>query len=89
MCVKGVLYLENLDKKLLGNLIRRRRTELDLSTEEFAYQIGVDPNTLNRIERGVHLPESNTMYKMSRFINVQRLFDEHHKLVEEHKQKEE
>ena len=46
----------NLDKKLLGNLIRRPRKELDLSTEEFAFNIGVDPNTLNRIERGIHLP---------------------------------
>ncbi|MGY3716251.1 helix-turn-helix domain-containing protein [Sutcliffiella cohnii] len=54
---------------------------MDLSTEEFAFNIGVDPNTLNRIERGVNLPENNTMYKMSRFIIVQRLYYEHNKLT--------
>lgn len=75
--------LENLDKKLLGKLIRLRRIEMDITTDEFAFKIGIDTNTLNRIERGVHLPESNTLYKIKQNtgFSIDRLFNEHSKLT--------
>ncbi|AST91069.1 hypothetical protein BC6307_07150 [Sutcliffiella cohnii] len=79
--------MENLDKKLLGKLIRLRRMEMDITTDEFAFKIGIDSNTLNRIERGVHLPESNTLYKINQNtgISIDRLFNEHSKLANENK----
>lgn len=58
-------------KKLLGKRIRQLRKENDMSQEEFAELIGMDPNSVSRIERGVHYPSLDTLEKASTVLKVE------------------
>lgn len=58
-------------KKLLGKRIRQMRKKNDLSQEQFAELIGIDPNSVSRIECGVHYPSLDTLEKISRVLEVE------------------
>lgn len=48
-------------KEIVGKHIRERRSELGITLEHLAEQIGVDDKHLGRIERGEKLPNSLTL----------------------------
>ncbi len=50
-----------IDKKLVGNRIKRRRKAAGLTQEALAEQIGLSKNHLSNIERGRYLPTIETM----------------------------
>lgn len=58
-------------KKLLGKRIRHVRKKNDLSQEQFAELIGIDPNSVSRIERGVHYPSLDTLEKISTVLKLE------------------
>lgn len=58
-------------KKLLGKRIRHVRKKNDLSQEQFAELIGIDPNSVSRIERGVHYPSLDTLEKISAVLKLE------------------
>lgn len=41
----------------LGNNVKLRRIELNLTQKELAIKAKVDPNVISRIERGIALPD--------------------------------
>jgi transcriptional regulator with XRE-family HTH domain len=47
------------------------RKKNDLSQEQFAELIGIDPNSVSRIECGVHYPSLDTLEKISRVLDVE------------------
>lgn len=50
-----------IDKKLVGNRIKRRRKAAGLTQEALTEQIGLSKNHLSNIERGRYLPTIETM----------------------------
>ncbi len=73
-------------KKLLGSRIRHMRRKNDLSQERLGEMLGIDPNSISRIECGVHYPSLETLEKISRTLNLsmRELFpDEHEGEIEE------
>lgn len=58
-------------KKLLGKRIRHIRKKNGLSQEEFAELISIDPNSVSRIECGVHYPSLDTLEKISAVLKVE------------------
>jgi transcriptional regulator with XRE-family HTH domain len=58
-------------KKLLGRRIRHIRKKNDLSQEKFAELICIDPNSVSRIECGVHYPSMDTLEKISTVLEVE------------------
>lgn len=58
-------------KKSLGKRIRDIRKKNDLSQEQFAELIGIDPNSVSRIECGVHYPSLDTLEKISTALEVE------------------
>lgn len=58
-------------RKLLGKRIRYLRKRNNLSQEQFAELIGIDPNSVSRIECGVHYPSMDTLEKISEVLGVE------------------
>lgn len=58
-------------KKLLGKRIRQLRKKDGLSQERFAELIGIDPNSVSRIECGVHYPSLDTLEKIAEILKVE------------------
>ena len=58
-------------KKLLGSRIRHLRKKNGFSQEQFAEQIGIDPNSISRIECGVRYPSLDTLEKISTVLAVE------------------
>ena len=51
---------------ILGNRIRARRRELDMSQEALANEAGLDRSYVGRIERGEHNPTFAILVKLCR-----------------------
>lgn len=58
-------------KKFLGERIRHIRKRDGLSQEQFAELIGIDPNSVSRIECGVHYPSLDTLEKIATVLKVE------------------
>jgi transcriptional regulator with XRE-family HTH domain len=58
-------------KELLGKRIRQLRKKVGLSQEKFAELIGIDPNSVSRIECGVHYPSLDTIEKIAITLKVE------------------
>lgn len=58
-------------KKLLGKRIRQLRKNDGLSQERFAELIGIDPNSVSRIECGVHYPSLDTLEKIATILKME------------------
>lgn len=58
-------------KKLLGKRIRQLRKNNGLSQERFAELIGIDPNSVSRIECGVHYPSLDTLEKIATILKIE------------------
>jgi transcriptional regulator with XRE-family HTH domain len=48
-------------KLLLGKHLQKLRRDRDISQEELAARIGIDPKSLSRLERGAHYPSLETL----------------------------
>lgn len=58
-------------RKLLGKRIKNLRRKGGLSQEQFAELISIDPNSVSRIECGVHYPSMETLEKISEVLKVE------------------
>jgi len=58
-------------KHLLGKRIRQIRKKNELSQEEFAELISIDPNSVSRIECGVYYPSLDTLERISTALKVE------------------
>ncbi len=58
-------------RELLGSRIRQLRKKVGLSQEKFAELIGIDPNSVSRIECGKHYPSLDTIEKISLIFKVE------------------
>jgi transcriptional regulator with XRE-family HTH domain len=59
------------NKKLLGQKVRQLRKQHKYSQEQFAEQVGIDPNSVSRIECGVHYPSLDTLEKIAKILQVE------------------
>lgn len=59
------------NKKLLGQKVRQLRKQNGYSQERFAELVGIDPNSISRIECGVHYPSLDTLEKISKVLKVE------------------
>jgi len=51
--------------KVFGEQLRRRRLELGLTQEEFAYRSGIDISFISRCERGVTQPSIGMLVQIA------------------------
>lgn len=51
--------------KRLGDNVSRRRKQLGWTQEQVAERVGVDAETVSRIERGAHLPSLPTLDRLA------------------------
>ncbi|MDO8466090.1 MAG: helix-turn-helix transcriptional regulator [Gallionella sp.] len=58
-------------KELLGKRIRQLRKKFGLSQEKFAELIGIDPNSVSRIECGIHYPSLDTIEKIALILKAE------------------
>lgn len=58
-------------KQLLGSRIRHVRKINGMSQERFAELIGIDPNSVSRIECGVHYPSLDTLEKIAAVLKME------------------
>ncbi|MGA3267302.1 MAG: helix-turn-helix transcriptional regulator [Verrucomicrobiota bacterium] len=65
--------------KTLGEFVRSKRDELDISLRELARKLGITPPFLSDIELGKRYPSEPVMIKLAEFfkipIDVFKLFD--------------
>ena len=59
-----------INKKLFGKKIREARERLDLTQFELSEKIGVSPNFLGDIERGIKLPSLNKLILLSNTLKL-------------------
>ena len=57
--------------RCLGEELRERRKELNLSQEALADQAGVHPNVIGRIERGVYNPSVLVLFAIATTLDVE------------------
>ncbi len=60
----------NNENKSLGNVVRRRRIELDLTQQELAERSGITQAHISRIERGEYNTSSVTICKLAKALNI-------------------
>ncbi len=58
-------------KKLLGQKVRQLRKQNGYSQERFAELVGIDPNSVSRIECGVYYPSLDTLEKIAKVLKVE------------------
>lgn len=54
----------------LGQAVRRHREDLDLSQEEFAFEVELDRTYISGIERGVRNPTVATLLRITKALGV-------------------
>lgn len=54
----------------LGGRIKQRRLELQWTQDELAGQLGVEVNTVSRMECGVHLPSLHRLEELAAILGV-------------------
>lgn len=54
----------------LGNAIRRRREEKDLSLRDLAEETGVSASTLSRIENGTGKPDADNIARLAAWLGM-------------------
>lgn len=68
------MTLDSREKKIdiaaLGEAIKRRRSELDLSLRDVADKTGVSASTLSRIENGTGRPDAETIAVLSDWLEI-------------------
>jgi transcriptional regulator with XRE-family HTH domain len=61
---------KKVDIPALGEAIKRRRAELDLSLRDVADRTGVSASTLSRIENGTGRPDAETIAVLSDWLDI-------------------
>lgn len=56
--------------QIFGEVLRRHRSEQNVSQEELAFQAGVDRTFVSRLERGVRQPTITTLIGIGRALGV-------------------
>ncbi len=59
-----------IDAKAIGQRIRSLRKEMKLTQEELAEKLGIQTNSIARIERGIRVPSIELFADMSTFFGV-------------------
>lgn len=54
----------------LGNTVKQKRDALNLSLRDASEEIGVSPSTISRIERGIGLPDSDSVIKLTKWAGI-------------------
>ena len=68
---KSSVHAGDDDLQALGQAIRRRRLELNISQEVLAHDAGVDRSYMSGIERGQHNVAIINLVKISRCLQLQ------------------
>lgn len=62
---------EKLQKELLGKRIRRLRDRLELTQDELAEAVGLNPKHLSNMERGKENPTFDTLLRLAKALKVE------------------
>ncbi len=72
-------------KKQLGKRIKELRKQQNISQEQLAESVGIEPNNISRIENGKNYPTAENLAKIANCLNIDiyKLFVfNHHKPIE-------
>jgi len=72
-CVFALRYVRGLKRigaMTIGALLKKRRTEKDLTLEVVALEAGTDPGNLSRIERDAQQPSAALLKKIAQALGV-------------------
>lgn len=62
---------QNLDiGAIFGDVLRRRRSEQNISQEELAHRAGVDRTFISRLERGIRQPTITTLMGIGAALGI-------------------
>ena len=56
--------------QIFGDVLRRYRSEKNISQEELAFQAGVDRTFVSRLERGIRQPTITTLIGLGQSLGV-------------------
>lgn len=56
--------------KIFGEVLRRYRSEMNISQEELAYRANVDRTFVSRLERGIRQPTITTLIGLGQALGV-------------------
>ena len=56
--------------QIFGDVLRRYRSEKNISQEELAFQAGVDRTFVSRLERGIRQPTITTLIGLGQALGV-------------------
>lgn len=59
-----------LDPKVIGERIKKKRQELKLSQRELAEEIEVTPSAINQYEKGDKVPSSEKIIKLAKILGI-------------------
>ena len=62
--------LSSLDLKNLGNLIKSKRKQLELTQSEVADSVGLCAQHYSRIERGEYTPSLQTFFRLAEVLDI-------------------
>jgi transcriptional regulator with XRE-family HTH domain len=76
--------------ELLGQLLKRRRVEMNMTQAEFAWITKMSEEGYGRIERGESIPTSLTLSRIhnNTGISIDRIFQEIDRIIKANKPKE-
>ncbi|GIU83113.1 MAG: XRE family transcriptional regulator [Acidobacteria bacterium] len=59
-----------IDTAELGQMVKRRRSELKMSLRDLAKVTGISPSTLSRIENGTGKPDADNLARLADWLGV-------------------
>lgn len=65
-----ITEVENVDPKLVGNVIRQLRLSRGMSQEVLSGLAGLDRTHYSKIERGQRLPTLESLWKIAHALNI-------------------
>lgn len=69
--IKLLQFMQFIERsKIMENLIRKKREELNLKQKDLAKKLGVSVSTMCRIEKGIVKPKGKRAIKLSKLLNI-------------------
>ncbi|WP_290768082.1 MULTISPECIES: helix-turn-helix domain-containing protein [Exiguobacterium] len=74
--IVGNDHVEKLQQQgYIAAQIKKQRRQLNISQQELADRIGKPKSTIGRIEAGLTIPRADTLYSLSKALNIPLIID--------------
>lgn len=58
------------EPKVIGNRIRKKRTDIGLNQKELAERVAISPSAINQYEKGDKVPSTETLVKLAKVLGI-------------------